>query len=412
MPSDAYLMGRDLGLTLASGLANGISQWKQIQLERQQRKEFDGGIQLYNQRTLSARQGMSREDGAMLREYELMAKRYPDAKLEERPTNVVNEDGQVESEPVVRTPEGDIPVNQVLQLQARKQQQDSLLVLSDIDALMELQSRYPNNPLVKQFVASTYSGIQAKQELRFKTQQQQLKQVELMQAQQRFRLDEQRLAEEQRQFDAQPQRARNAEQFQTDEGIRRDSARIEAEKQSKLTTDAASAQNQPPKAPTEYDKKLGQLATRAREALDTYDSVEYDRTGVGAAVESMLPGQLQSGKRQQIEQAQLQLVNSVLRAESGATITPDEISKKIKEFFPQAGDSDAVVEQKRQARTTAVEAMEQSLGAQLPAKEGKVQRGPVPGALSKEEQALVEAVKAGRMSKEEARAKRAALRGQ
>lgn len=358
---DAFLQGQALGASLASTVTQGVAQWRQIQLEKQQQKEFEGGIALYNQRTMASRQAMNPEPQNLLSAYQMQWQRYPQSEVEQRPTGTVAEDGQAEMEAVIRTPEGDIPLAQLNQLKASKMQGEIQLTMADFDALAELQARYPDNPKIKQFVASTAATINQRWQLKFKAQEQaglqMAQQLAAQQFQQEQALKQQQLAEQQRQFDAGPERQRQ----DTDEGIRRDAARIQAEKGASLALEGAKAA--PQKAPTEYDKKLGQLATRAREALETYDSVEYDRTSVGAGVESMLPSALQSGKRQQVEQAQLQLVNSVLRAESGATITPDEISKKVREFFPQAGDSKEVVEQKRQARTTAVEAMEQSVGS-------------------------------------------------
>lgn len=413
MASDAFLAGQALGSTLANAVTTGVAQWKQIQLQKQQQKEFEGAVGLYNQRTQTARQAVDPQDGNLLKQYEQQAQRYPQATMEQRPTGGVREeDGQAETEPVIRTPEGDIPMNQVLQLRARKQQLDTQLTLSDIDALMELQARYQNNPLVKQFVASTYSGIQAKQQLRFKQTQQQLLLMEREQAQQRLQLDQERLQEEQRQFDAGPEREREKERFQTDEGIRQDAARIDRQKGADLEVEGVRAQNKPEKAPTELQTKLRQLAPRAQQALEQIEALEggegadklYDRTGAAAALESVTPNALRSGKRQQYEQAQLQFVNSVLRAESGATITDNELTKGVRQYFPQAGDSPETVAQKRQARETAVQGLFSAAGVEAPPKAAAA------GGLSSEEQSLIDAVRAGKMTPDEARERRKALR--
>ena len=68
-----------------------------------------------------------------------------------------------------------------------------------------------------------------------------------------------------------------------------------------------------------------------------------------------LPNRLQSEERQSFEQGARAFVNSILRRESGATITDDEFNNKYKELIPTAGDSQTVINQKTQARAAAVE---------------------------------------------------------
>jgi hypothetical protein len=61
-------------------------------------------------------------------------------------------------------------------------------------------------------------------------------------------------------------------------------------------------------------------------------------------------------------QAQEDWVRSKLRRESGAVIGEDEMAREIQVYFPQPGDTPAVIEQKRQARAVAVTAMRQAAG--------------------------------------------------
>ena len=53
---------------------------------------------------------------------------------------------------------------------------------------------------------------------------------------------------------------------------------------------------------------------------------------------------------QRVKQAQEDFANATLRLESGAVINPDEFTKAAKQYFPQPGDSAAVIEQKRSNR--------------------------------------------------------------
>lgn len=85
--------------------------------------------------------------------------------------------------------------------------------------------------------------------------------------------------------------------------------------------------------------------------------------GAGAVVNA-LPGALggPSPEQQQYAQAKLNFVTAVLRKESGAAISPAEFANEDKKYFPQAGDSDKVVQQKRRARELAIQAMKVQAG--------------------------------------------------
>lgn len=64
-----------------------------------------------------------------------------------------------------------------------------------------------------------------------------------------------------------------------------------------------------------------------------------------------------SPERQQYRQAQEDWVRAKLRQESGAVIADEEMAREIRTYFPEIGDSDAVVKQKSAARKTAEQAM-------------------------------------------------------
>lgn len=60
---------------------------------------------------------------------------------------------------------------------------------------------------------------------------------------------------------------------------------------------------------------------------------------------------------QKAEQAQRDFINAVLRRESGAVIADSEFDNARKQYFPQPGDSKAVIEQKARNRQTAIAGM-------------------------------------------------------
>lgn len=70
----------------------------------------------------------------------------------------------------------------------------------------------------------------------------------------------------------------------------------------------------------------------------------------------------QSPKEQQIEQAQRDFVNAVLRQESGAAISPGEFENAKRQYFPQPGDSPDVIQQKQRNRELAVSGFATSSG--------------------------------------------------
>jgi hypothetical protein len=74
---------------------------------------------------------------------------------------------------------------------------------------------------------------------------------------------------------------------------------------------------------------------------------------VGEGVGAML-NVTQSPQQQQIEQAQRDFVNAILRQESGASISSSEFANAQRQYFPQPGDSPQVIEQKAANRRNAV----------------------------------------------------------
>lgn len=77
-----------------------------------------------------------------------------------------------------------------------------------------------------------------------------------------------------------------------------------------------------------------------------------DTVGLGA-----LANWTQSPQQQQVEQAQRDFVNATLRKESGAAISNSEFESARQQYFPQPGDSSAVIDQKRKNRELSTRGM-------------------------------------------------------
>jgi hypothetical protein len=69
-----------------------------------------------------------------------------------------------------------------------------------------------------------------------------------------------------------------------------------------------------------------------------------------------------SAEQQQVDQARRNFITAVLRKESGASISPSEFANEEKKYFPQAGDTNSAITQKRAARDLAIQAMDIQAG--------------------------------------------------
>lgn len=138
----------------------------------------------------------------------------------------------------------------------------------------------------------------------------------------------------------------------------------------------ASLQAKLAKAPTEFQGKSGIFGMRAEEADKTIRSLQgkYSPSAVNSKVavqDTWLVGGIagaavnkfaMSDNDQKAEQAQRDFVNAVLRQESGAAIGKDEFDNARRQYFPQPGDSKAVIDQKARNRQLAVQGLNTNAG--------------------------------------------------
>jgi len=112
-----------------------------------------------------------------------------------------------------------------------------------------------------------------------------------------------------------------------------------------------------------YDRM--KAATKIIDPLE--EDGEYPQLGSSLAKAMPFVGEsfkrtVQSEDTQKYEQAADDWIRSKLRSESGAVIGKDEMEAEFRLYFPQVGDSDAVIKQKREARAIATEAMKKKAG--------------------------------------------------
>ena len=105
----------------------------------------------------------------------------------------------------------------------------------------------------------------------------------------------------------------------------------------------------------------GDRAEQAHNQIEELSKV-IDLSGPKVAVQGKSPNFLKSAPVQQFEQAKRNFINSILRRESGAVISPSEFENGDKQYFQQFGDSDEVIEQKRINRETAIAGLKNAAG--------------------------------------------------
>lgn len=162
------------------------------------------------------------------------------------------------------------------------------------------------------------------------------------------------------------------------------------------------------KPPTEGQSNAAIFANRAVEA----DRVLTDigaRGAVGPLQTTTVPGQIKSAAesiplvgdalgaavnvaptwlggpnaaQQQVEQAQRDFINAVLRKESGAVIAESEFANARRQYFPQVGDSPEVIAQKAAARRAAIAGLSQAAGPALPRVQARQQEITPPPAVA------------------------------
>jgi len=127
-------------------------------------------------------------------------------------------------------------------------------------------------------------------------------------------------------------------------------------------------ENQEKARGTEGERKAVTFAKRMQDSENIFNKLEsggYDRASVGEGIRSKVSGFLPVAKSKesgQQEQAERNFINSVLRRESGAAISPGEFENAALQYFPRVGDTPEVLQQKRQNRMAATQGIEQEAG--------------------------------------------------
>jgi hypothetical protein len=155
-------------------------------------------------------------------------------------------------------------------------------------------------------------------------------------------------------------------------------------------------------APTEFQGKsttFGARMTDAAKVIDELDGKVWPSTVARAGYKPEFPAWMPGGQvlggavsgvnrlmtpadAQRYYQAQENWVTANLRQESGAAIGKDEMAKDIAKWFPQPGDSEALIKQKAAARKVAERAMVVQAGPGAASIQGIVDGSAAPAATA------------------------------
>ena len=120
----------------------------------------------------------------------------------------------------------------------------------------------------------------------------------------------------------------------------------------------------PPPPLNESQSNAATFADRMSQSNAILNDLDKNGTNPWSRLKEKVPGgnYLQSKEYQQYEQAKRDFINAQLRKESGATIQPSEFESADRQYFPQPGDDEKVIQQKRALRETAINGMRRAGG--------------------------------------------------
>lgn len=146
-------------------------------------------------------------------------------------------------------------------------------------------------------------------------------------------------------------------------------------------------QGKPVEAPKEWQftaAGFGNNMENAETELSALEAQGFDRADPWSALQATTPDSFgaygKSPAVQQYERAQRAFINSLLRDESGANISPQEYETKKAELFPVAGDSPETKAAKKRARMLAVAARKAEAGSAYDMIKAQMAAGGVKGA--------------------------------
>lgn len=164
-----------------------------------------------------------------------------------------------------------------------------------------------------------------------------------------------------------------------------------------LAVEKALADLKEKQAGTPDERKAAGFAKRLEQAESDFGNIKqsgYDRSqdilaGVKSGLGSIIPSLKPSALGQQ-EQAERNFVNSVLRRESGAAISPAEFANAEKQYFPRPGDTPEVLEQKKLNRLQTHENLRMEAGTAYKNAKGLLPEAKLPKTSSNKPKTVIQ----------------------
>ena len=122
------------------------------------------------------------------------------------------------------------------------------------------------------------------------------------------------------------------------------------------------------KAPTVDQATSGRYSLRMKESGQTIDTLEKEFTKMGLLGQygnEYKPNFAKSSDIQRLETAQKEFLSGILRKDTGAAVTPEEMKLYGSLYFPVPGDKQKNIDDKRAARQRALEGMVMEAGPAL-----------------------------------------------
>jgi hypothetical protein len=178
-----------------------------------------------------------------------------------------------------------------------------------------------------------------------------------------------------------------AEQFaqeQRDRQYQLDKERLEIER-GKLKQEKTKEEKNLPQnvyAAATYAKRLEDANNQIGKISKNWDPTSISSSLQGAKLPipfvdvPLVPERFKSEEKKLMEQAQRNFINAVLRRESGSAIAESEFESANKQYFPQPGDTEAVLEQKQRNREVAIAGLKTEGEKALPRMEGNLASRP------------------------------------
>lgn len=108
---------------------------------------------------------------------------------------------------------------------------------------------------------------------------------------------------------------------------------------------------------------FGRRMEQAEEVFAQLKEKDFNRAGYGTALgKTLLPEVLETENMKRQDQAERNFINATLRRESGAAIADSEFASAELQYFPRAGDTQEVIDQKRRNREQVIAAMRSEAG--------------------------------------------------